>query len=95
MRKYLTTLSAMALLGQLMCTAQNITGTISCDGKGIADVVVSDGFEVTTTDANGHYQLTSEKKNGYVFYSIPSGYMPKVNPELKRETLIPPFYSLL
>lgn len=58
--------------------AADIKGTITCKGKGVAGVVVSDGLAFATTDSNGAYTLNSDKKNGYVFYVIPSGYMPQV-----------------
>lgn len=55
---------------------KNVSGHITCSGEGVKGVVVSDGFEFTTTDENGYYEMLSQKKNGYIFYCIPSGYMP-------------------
>ena len=59
-------------------TGNNISGHITCNGCGVQGVKVSDGFTVTTTDKDGFYTFRSDKKNGYVFYSIPSGYMPQL-----------------
>ncbi len=56
----------------------NVQGTITCNSIGVANVVVSDGYNFTRTDANGEYAFYSNKKNGYVFYEIPSGYMPLI-----------------
>ena len=72
---------------QASAQTDNITGTITCGGIGLEGVVVSDGYVVTQTDADGKYSFYSNKKNGYVFYEIPSGYMPyenyKTSPEDK------------
>ena len=51
-------------------------------------VVVSDGYVVTQTDADGKYSFYSNKKNGYVFYEIPSGYMPYENYKTSTEDKI-------
>lgn len=75
--------------------AANITGTITCKGKGVEGVVVSDGFECTTTNKDGSYVLTSDKKNGYVFYVIPSGYMPLCESNNWQEKLFGGFWQTL
>ena len=71
------TLCLTLLLAPFAALAADITGHITCNGKGMKGVVVSDGFSFATTDSHGHYTLDSDKKNGYVFYIIPSGYMPQ------------------
>lgn len=73
-------LSLALLLLPMASMAAHITGRITCEGRGIAGVVVSDGRAFATTDAQGQYRLDSDKKNGYVFYVIPSGYMPQTEP---------------
>lgn len=57
---------------------QNITGRITCQGNGIEGVPVSDGDVIVLTDKDGHYEMQSQKRNGYVFYTLPSGYEPKM-----------------
>ena len=69
-------------------TGDNISGHITCNGAGVKGVKVSDGFVVVKTDKNGFYSFRSEKKNGYVFYTIPSGYMPDVDPALPEDQKI-------
>ena len=66
----------------------NVQGTISCNGVGVEDVVVSDGYVFTRTNEDGKYSFYSDKKNGYVFYEIPSGYMPVDNSTLTSEQRI-------
>ena len=66
----------------------NVQGTISCNGVGVEDVVVSDGYVFTRTNEDGKYSFYSDKKNGYVFYEIPSGYMPVDNSSLTSEQRI-------
>lgn len=73
-------LSLALLLLPLVGMAADITGRITCQGHGIAGVVVSDGLNFATTDVQGEYRLDSDKRNGYVFYVIPSGYMPRAEP---------------
>ena len=75
--------------------ATNISGSITCGGKGVPGVVVSDGYAFATTNAQGHYAITSDKKNGYVFYIIPSGYMPKVDNDDWSERLFGGFWQPL
>ena len=53
-----------------------IKGAVFCENRGIAGVRVSDGIVTATTDENGYYWLASDKSTGYVFYSMPSGYVP-------------------
>lgn len=55
----------------------NVQGKITCSSVGVEDVIVSDGYTFARTNENGEYSLYSNKKNGYIFYVIPSGYMPK------------------
>lgn len=86
----------LALLpSALRCPAADISGSITCRGKGIAGVVVSDGFAFATTDGRGHYTLESEKRNGYVFYVIPSGYMPRTPRGSREERLFGGFWQAL
>ncbi len=83
-------LLAGLLAAGLQASAQtdNISGTITCGGIGVEGVVVSDGYVVTRTDADGKYSFYSQKKNGYVFYEIPSGYMPYENYRTSTEDKI-------
>lgn len=75
-RKFL--LACLILLqASLPSLAADITGAITCQGKGVQGVVVSDGVAFATTDKQGFYTLDSDKRNGYIFYVIPSGYMPQ------------------
>ena len=53
-----------------------IKGAVFCENRGIAGVRVSDGIVTAITDENGYYWLASDKSTGYVFYSMPSGYVP-------------------
>lgn len=62
----------------LSVAGQNITGRITCQGQGVEGVAVSDGDAVALTDGEGRYALQSEKRNGYVFYTLPSGYEPRM-----------------
>ena len=61
---------------RLETVTPNVQGKVVCNGVGVSDVVVTDGYAFTRTDADGNYAFRSNKKNGYVFYEIPSGYMP-------------------
>ncbi len=69
-------------------------GKITCSGVGVPDVVVSDGYNFTQTDESGYYYLNSDKKNGYVFYVIPSGYMPYTGASSETaDKIFPPFWQ--
>ena len=66
----------------------NIKGVVYCDGKPLADVVVSDGYAVAKTDEAGRFYIDSDKRFGYVFVSVPSGYMVKID-----KGVFPQFYQ--
>ena len=77
-------------------TGDNISGHITCNGAGVAGVKVSDGFTVVKTDASGFYSFRSNKKNGYVFYTVPSGYMPyeEANAPVEDKIFVPFWQAL-
>lgn len=75
--------------------AASITGTIACMGEGVEGVVVSDGYAFTTTDKQGFYTLDSNKKYGYIFYVIPSGYMPLAGENDWEDRLFGGFWQTL
>ena len=83
------------LLAAASALAADITGTITCKGKGVQGVVVSDGHSFATTDKQGVYRLQSDKRNGYVFYVIPSGYMPLTEKGNWEEKLFGGFWRTL
>ena len=99
MKKFYLILSLCCLFSIIGLRAQDdytIYGKISCSGVGMEGVVVSDGYNFTQTDANGNYYINSDKKNGYVFYVIPSGYMPYTGASsTTEEKIFPPFWQSL
>lgn len=58
----------------------NIKGVVTCGGRPVGGVVISDGRVTTQTDSRGVYYLASEKQMQEVFISVPSGYLPSVDP---------------
>lgn len=85
----------MVLQASLPSLAADITGAITCKGKGVQGVLVSDGHAFATTDKRGEYRLESDKKNGYIFYVIPSGYMPQTDKDNWEERLFGGFWQTL
>lgn len=99
MKKYLFSTFCLGFIfcvGFLQAQEPNLSGTISCSGVGMEGIVVSDGYNFTTTDAEGKYSFYSDKKNGYVFYILPSGYMPYTNyRSTTSEKIFPTFWQAL
>lgn len=96
MKKLLLSLPLWVCSILLQAQEPNITGTITCSGVGVEGVIVSDGYVLTQTDAEGKYAFYSEKKNGYVFYTLPSGYMPYVKSYAPTsEKIFVPFWQAL
>ena len=99
MNKFYFFLLACFFISTTLLHAQdeyNVYGKITCSGVGVKDVIVSDGYLFTQTDESGNYYLNSEKKNGYVFYVIPSGYMPYTGATSETaDKIFPPFWQQL
>ncbi len=99
MNKFYFFLFACFFISTTLLHAQdeyNVYGKITCSGVGVKDVIVSDGYLFTQTDESGNYYLNSEKKNGYVFYVIPSGYMPYTGATSETaDKIFPPFWQQL
>lgn len=93
MRRILYLLVALCAAFASYAQSDNVTGKITCDGKGVAGVIVSDGYAFTKTRTDGAYSFRSEKKNGYVFYTIPSGYMPTTSNNTDK--VFPTFWKTL
>lgn len=78
------------LLVSLSIEAQtNLTGSVMCDNLGIEGVVVTDGYTCVKTDQRGHYSIQKDSNSKYVYLSLPSGYITKV------ESTIPEFYKVI
>ena len=99
MKKHLFSLLVFFCLlhcGTLRAENATISGTIKCSGTGVEGVVVSDGINFTTTNENGEYSFQSDKKNGYVFYVLPSGYVPYTNySSTNSERIFPAFWQAM
>ena len=99
MNKFYVTLLFCTLLGITLLHAEdeyNVYGKITCSGVGVKDVVVSDGYNFTQTDAEGNYYINTDKKNGYIFYVIPSGYMPYTSASSETaDKIFPPFWQAM
>ena len=68
-----------------------IKGMVYCANNPISGVRVTDGINTTQTDQNGFYWLNSTKYHGYVYYTIPSGYLPYDN----GSKTFPKFWAVL
>ena len=71
--------AAAALLASAMAWGGNaIGGRVTCDGRGIAGVMVTDGYECVTTGNDGRYNMELDGDARFVYVTVPSGYLPRV-----------------